>query len=331
MNHRRNFTTLLSACTLALALAAGGALAQGREIKIALDGPADLEKVGTYVWANTFGKQLQAGGMAVKEFARGSIGEEAERLDQVSQGLLEVSMSDLKAAGGLDSLAFGLMLPYLLADDAQMDHALQQGGMLERINAGTTKKGVRVLAVALIGPPAGIFNTKKPVASVADMAGLRMRALDKNQVDLFQAWGAAGTIVAWPEVANALQTGVADGYLNPPVVPLMFGHAGIIKHFTDARVAPSVRLAIASEDWYRKLSAEQRKLVDAAVAKATAANRAWLKTRDKELQDLEKAGMKVTGLSPAARAEFQKRSEPLYTSGVLSPDQVAAWKKAAGQ
>lgn len=331
MNHRRSFTTLLAACSLALTLAATGSMAQAREVKIALDGPPDLEKAGTYVWANAFGKHLQAGGMAVKEYARGSIGEEAERLDQVSQGLLEVSMSDLKAAGGLDSIAFGLMLPYLFADDVQMDRSLQQGGMLERINASTTKKGVRVLAVALLGPPAGIFNTKRPVSAVADLAGLRMRALDKNQIALFQAWGTAGTIVAWPEVANALQTGVADGYINPPIVPLMFGHAGIIKHFTDARVAPSVRLAIASEDWYRKLSADQRKLVDAGVAKATAANRAWLKTRDKEFQALEQAGIKVTTLSAAARADFQKRSEPLYTSGVLSPDQVAAWKKAATQ
>ena len=39
---------------------------------------------------------------------------------------------------------------------------------------------------------------------VEDMAGLRMRALDESQIDLFKAWGSTGTIVAWAEVPNAL-------------------------------------------------------------------------------------------------------------------------------
>ena len=35
---------------------------------------------------------------------------------------------------------------------------------------------------------------------------------------------------------NALQTGVADGYLNPAFVPLLFGHTDFIKFYTDAAV-----------------------------------------------------------------------------------------------
>ena len=56
-----------------------------------------------------------------REFQRGALGEEAERLDQVSQGLLEVSMSDVKSAGTLDSLIFGVYLPYFFADAAEVD------------------------------------------------------------------------------------------------------------------------------------------------------------------------------------------------------------------
>ena len=51
-----------------------------------------------------------------------------------------------------------------------------------------------------------------------------MRALDELQIQTFEQWGAKGTIVSWSEVPNALQTGVAEGYLNPPFVPLVFGH-----------------------------------------------------------------------------------------------------------
>ncbi|MVA98024.1 C4-dicarboxylate ABC transporter substrate-binding protein [Nitratireductor sp. CAU 1489] len=317
-----------------LALAAAVAVAPpvlAQTVKVALDSPPDLEQSGTYVWAHAFATYLNENGIEAEEFQRGALGEEAERLDQVSQGLLEVSMSDVKSAGTLDTLIYGVYLPYFFDDLGEVDKALYAGGMLEKINAGTTPKGVRVLGVAHLGLPAGIFNTKKPVAGVADMAGLRMRALDEIQISLFEAWGSTGTIVSWAEVPNALQTGVADGYINPPFVPLLFGHTGFIKHFTDAGTSPSVRLAIASEDWYQGLSEEERRTVDDAVKAADKANRAWLEKRSGILSALEEAGIAVTRLTPEARAEFREKSRAVYTAGPVSADQLAIWSASLGR
>lgn len=202
--------------------------------------------------------------------------------------------------------------------------------MMEKINAATTPSGVRVIAVNNVGQASGIFNTKKPVNSVADMAGLRMRALDESQIDLYEAWGAAGTIVSWAEVPNALQTGVADGYLNPAFVPLLFGHTEFIKHYTDAGISPSLRITIVSEDWYQGLSDEERATVDAAAEAATAANRNWLGTQDAVLEKLEAAGVAVVRMSQEAREEFRAASGPAYESGLLSAEQIAAWEAAKG-
>lgn len=317
-----------------LALAAAVLVAPpvlAQTVKVALDSPPDLEQSGTYVWAHAFATYLNENGIEAEEFQRGALGEEAERLDQVSQGLLEVSMSDVKSAGTLDTLIYGVYLPYFFDGLGEVDKALYEGGMLEKINAGTTPKGVRVLGFAHLGLPAGIFNTKKPVAGVADMAGLRMRALDEIQISLFEAWGSTGTIVSWAEVPNALQTGVADGYINPPFVPLLFGHTGFIKHFTDAGTSPSVRLAIASEDWYQGLSEEERQTVDAAVKAADKANRAWLEKRSGILDALEEAGIAVTRLTPEARAEFREKSRAVYTAGPVSADQLATWSASLGR
>ncbi|WP_375572550.1 TRAP transporter substrate-binding protein [Seohaeicola saemankumensis] len=301
------------------------------EIKIALDSPADIENSGSYVWANTFSEYLNANGMEAVEFERGALGEEAERLDQVSQGLLEVSMSDVKSAGQLSNITYGVYLPYLFENAAGLDAALENGGLLERINEDTTAQGVRVLAFTALGLPSGIFNTKQAVASIEDMSDLRMRALDETQIKLYEAWGSTGTMVSWSEVPNALQTGVADGYLNPPFVPLMFGHTDFIKHFTDASITPAMRIAIASEDWYQGLSDDERGVVDAAVAAATDANRKWLSERTNILEQLEAAGVTVTRLSPEARQAFVEASIKTYTYGVLTEEEVAAWLAAAGR
>ncbi|MFZ1816232.1 MAG: TRAP transporter substrate-binding protein [Rhizobiaceae bacterium] len=312
------------AVAAAAMLASSTAFAQ---VKIALDSPKS-DQSGTYVWAKAFGDHLKANGMEAVEYERGALGDEAERLDQVSQGLLEVSLSDVKSAAGLDGTVFGLFLPYFFKDSGQIDKALNEGGMLARINEGTTAKGVRVASVVYLGGPAGIFTANKPVKSLADMSGLRMRALDEAQIAIFKSWGAQGTIVAWDEVPNALQTGVADGYLNPSFVPLLFGHTGFIKHFTDASIVASTRAAIISEDWYKGLSDSERKTVDDAIAAANEANREWLVGQSAVLGKLKEAGIEVIEMDEAARNEFREASQKIWGLLPMPEGALDAWKAA---
>lgn len=312
---------------LATLLATGAANAQ---IKIALDSPADLNGSGSYVWAHTFATHLNANGMTAEEFQRGALGGDDEVFDQVSQGLVEVGMAPLGIVASVDTLIFGLRLPYFFNDMTEVDRALYDGGMLEAINAGVTPSGVRVLAVNSVGTATGIFNTRHAVTSMADMGDLRMRALDESQIRLYQAWGSTGTMVSWAEVPNALQTGVADGYLNPALVPLLFGHTEFIRHFTPAEISPSLRITIVSEDWYQGLSEAERATVDAAAAAANAANRAWLATQTGTMEQLAAAGVTISDLSPEARAEFQAASQTTYDT-IITPEQLAAWTTAVGR
>jgi len=316
-----------AAAAVSLALASP-ALAQ---VKVALDSPPDMEGSGTYVWAHTFSEYLKEHGMEAEEYQRGALGGDDELFDQVSQGLLEVSMSPLNITASLDDLIYGLRLPYFFDGIGEVDHALYEGGMLEKINEATTRSGVRVLAVPAVGQAVGIFNTKHPVEKLEDMADLRMRALDESQIELFKAWGSTGTIVSWAEVPNALQTGVADGYLNPPIVPLLFGHTDFIKFFTDAEINPSLRVTIVSEDWYQGLSEEDRKVVDEAAEAANKANRDWLGRQEGVFERLRDAGVAISELSDEARATFREASQPTYESGLLSAEEIEAWRAAKGE
>ncbi|PLS21432.1 TRAP transporter substrate-binding protein [Neptunicoccus cionae] len=320
-------TKILTASAVALSFA----LPSAAEVKIALDSPPDLEKSGTYVWAHTFGNYLNANGIEAAEYERNSLGEEAERLDQVSQGLLEVSMSDAKSAGTLDSTIFGSMMPYFFDDMAQLDTALDEGGMLAKINEGTTPKGVRVLDLVMTGTPTGIFTTEVPIRKFEDMQGVRMRALDEVQINTFEQWGSKGTIVSWSEVPNALQTGVAGGYINPAFVPLTYGHTAFIKYFTNAQMSPSVRVAIASEDWYQSLSDAEREIVQQAVDAAHKANRELVSDDSEVLKQLEEAGIEVIELTPEERAKFREASQPLYESTKMPEGGLEAWNKAVGR
>ncbi|WP_127103950.1 TRAP transporter substrate-binding protein [Pararhodobacter zhoushanensis] len=315
---------LKAASVIALITASGAAQAQ---IKVALDSPADLDGSGTYVWAHAFATYLNEHGMEAEEYQRGALGGDDEVFDQVTQGLVEVAMAPLGIASSIDTMINGLRLPYFFSGIEQIDHALYDNGMLARINEGITPAGVRIASVVTVGPAAGLFNTRHPIATMADMADLRMRALDQAQIDLFQAWGTTGTIVSWAEVPNALQTGVADGYVNPAFVPLLFGHTEFLHYYTPADIITSMRSAIISEDWYEGLSDEERTTVDGAIAAATEANREWLSTQTGVHAQLEAAGVTITELTPEARAEFQDASAVTYTT-IVNADELAAWQAA---
>jgi TRAP-type transport system periplasmic protein len=319
---------ILTAAALAATLGWAGAAAA--QISISLDSPPDLSGSGSYVWAHAFANHLNENGIDAEEFQRGALGGDDEVFDQVTQGLIQVGMAPLGIVASIDDLIYGLRLPYFFENMEQVDAALYDNGMLEAINAALTPSGVRVLDVTTVGPATGIFNTRHPVASMADMADLRMRALDESQIELYRAWGSTGTIVSWAEVPNAMQTGVADGYLNPAFVPLLFGHTEFIRHFTPAAISPSLRIAIASEDWYSGLSDEDRATVDAAVAAASAANRAWLGTQTGVFDQLREAGVTITEMSAEARAEFQAASATTYEA-IISPEQLVQWRAAAGR
>ncbi len=299
------------------------------EVKLALDSPEDLEKSGTYVWAKAFSDHLKANGVNVKIYPRDALGGEEEKLDQVSQGLLEVSMSDLAKAGQLDPTIFGFYLPYLFDSITHMDNVIAKSNIMDKINAGTEKKGVRVLALVPVGDFSGLANTKHPVKTPADLKDLRMRALDKKQVKILEALGASTVVIPWAEIYNALQTGVADGYLNPAIVPVMFKHTEVLKYYSDIKFALPLRVSICSADWYSGLSKSDRAIVDGAVTKANAANRVWQATVTKAgLKALGATGVEIYKNNSGEIKQFANLLQPLYPE-MVSPEIAKAFVEAA--
>ncbi|MGE5147904.1 MAG: C4-dicarboxylate ABC transporter substrate-binding protein, partial [Candidatus Eiseniibacteriota bacterium] len=163
--------------------------AASAEIKIALDSPPNPKTSGTFVFAHALYEHLKANGVDAKELAVNTIGGEAERLDQTTQGLLEVDMADLGRAAQLDKRMFGFIAAYLFEGLDHLDRVVEKSDLLAKINADMAKKGARVIALVPVGGATGIFNTKKPITKPSDMSDLRIRALDENQIKLLKASG----------------------------------------------------------------------------------------------------------------------------------------------
>lgn len=302
--------------------------AQAAAIRISIACQA-LESCGDWQWASAFKAKLKEKGVDSDILTGGALGNDQSVVDQLSQGLLEIGVTNFAVVRQAEPLILGFLAPYMFDDLAHMFRVIDGTDLTARIDKGLGAQHIKLGAILGVGGPVGIFNNRRPVEKPADLAGLRMRAIDKTQLGLFQIWGAQGVVVDIAEVATSLQTGVVDGYANPAAVALAYQHTDLLKYYTDAGAGQAIRTALMSRDWHAGLDAQTRAAVDEAAAFATAGNRAWtLRVAADELKSLAAKGVKVGTLTAEGRQQFVELSKKAWA--VLMPaDTVAVFAAAA--
>ncbi|KAB2864224.1 MAG: TRAP transporter substrate-binding protein, partial [Bauldia sp.] len=283
---------MLALAILTLTAAPAGAA----PIRIAVGCPA-VDACGDWHWANDFATRLKERGVEANVVLGGALGPDQAVVDQMSQGLVEIGLTNFVMVRRIDPTILGFMTPYVFDDLDHMFRAIEQSDVEKRIDAAIAPSRLKLASILGVGGPIGIFNSKRAIEKPADLAGLRFRAIDKSQLALYEAWGTQGVVVDMAEVATSLQSGVIDGYVNPPIVAMIFKHTDFMKFYTDAGAGIGVRTALMSRDWYAGLDAKTKAAVDEAMAHATAKNREWTRrVAVSELKGLEAAGVKVTKL-----------------------------------
>src|SRR5262245_14139439 len=92
-------------------------------------------------------------------------------------------------------------------------------------------KGVKLLGVFTHGP-GQMFNTKRPINKVEDLAGMKIRTGGGVAEEMARALGASAFVKPAPESYELLSSGVADGTFFPLESIISFKLGSVIKHAT---------------------------------------------------------------------------------------------------
>ncbi len=319
------------AAGLLACVAATSVAAVADEVKIALNGVNDPQTNAEAAFIAGFTEALEGTDFEVSVFPSGTLGSERERFDQVAQGLVEVNLATVSTAFGMSPVLKGVLLPFMFEDNDEFDALMAGSNLLDEINGPLQENGVQIAGFNYIGTSIGIHNTTRPITRMSDLEGLRFRSLNAEQLAYQEALGATGTIVAWSEVANAIQTGVADGYFNPPNSAIRTGHTEFLVHFTQANISPSTRAVMLSEDWYQSLSDEQRTQIDGAVQAGFEANRAWIDDWSEEVvRRHEDAGVTISELEPGERDQMVEATRSTWAD-IMTPEDLTLYVEALEQ
>ena len=174
-------------------------------------------------------------------------------------------------------------------------------------------RGVKLLGVFTHGP--GQMFTKKPVAGIGDVQGLKIRTGGGVAEQVAKALGASAFVKPAPESYELLSSGVADGVFFPLESIISFKLDPVLEQatlFPGGMYSSAFGFFMNEEKW-NKLPKQDQEAIEKLSGEyiARLAGNSWDEADRKGMDALKKSGVKIVHANPAFVAEVKKRSAPI--------------------
>ena len=157
------------------------------------------------------------GRIQIEIFNGGTLGSEAQTLQFVKDGSLDFVVSDPSAGSQFAKELDFFALPFLFHDYVHWQKTLDGEPGKRYAKLIEDKTGLKIMGY-WGGSSRNVLSTKKPVLSMDDMKGFRLRLISSPlKVNVWKATGAIPTPIAFMETYLAMKSGVVDGMENESV------------------------------------------------------------------------------------------------------------------
>src|SRR3977135_1981249 len=165
------------------------------------------------------GKKLEAatgGRVSVQIYPSMQLGGEKEMIEQAQVGALALARISVGPMGPLVPELNVFNLPFMFRDDAHMGAGIDGPTGREVLEKLTDHPTAGLVGLCWMnGGTRNVYNSKRPIRSVADLKGLKIRMMGNPVfVDTMNSLGGNGVAMGFDQLVNAMQTGVVDGAEN---------------------------------------------------------------------------------------------------------------------
>ncbi len=256
--------------------------------------------------------RLSKGTIQVDLFPNNTLGGAFEQVDQVRTGQIQIAWGGLSFYDKLVPELSASVLPFGATSSQQAICQIESpfGSFLQERAA---EKGVLLLGFGQIGAR-HVTNNKRPIKSVGDIKGLKIRTPSGDAWNLtFRALGANPTPIDIKELYQALQQGIVDGQENPYDNMLVRKFQEVQKYLSNTGHFYDWSGYFVHKGSFDALTADQQKAVKDAMFTAIATQRAISDRENKTAREgLIKGGMQYHELSAADLAKFREATRPVY-------------------
>ena len=289
---------------------AGAAAAAPTTVKFAIPTSPDSPTIRDLLapWAQA-AEEASDGALKIQTFAGFTVANFANVLDRTTNGVVDIGW----AGTGYFPSQFPKTLVAALPFEAR-DAKEACGAFWSLYEKGLIADEYRRVKLLGFGDfPNVALHSRRPVAALADLQGLKVIALSRAVGESLQALGAVPVVLQYTEVYQALQRGTVEGVAGGFPTVLSLKLAEVTPHHLATPLGTEVMFLIMNNQSYERLPKEARAGLDRASGKAFV-ERAWpaFDSRDRE-----------------TLAEV--KNHPGNSVVVLSSDEERVWKaKVAG-
>ena len=240
------------------------------------------------------------------------LGGEKDVIAKLKLGAIQGMMSSSVAAANLADKIGIVNVPYVVDTFDKLDTFRNTPELWDEFANAPAAAGLFVADVTGYGPYG--WATTTPVRSLEDAKSVNFRiAQAPVNTDFYNAWGLKFTVMPWPDVPQALQTGVINGLDHTAIVCNITKKFTIAKSFTELDYAQGLFVHFINKKWFDALPEDLQQILLETIQEESAKTRELTKQQfTDQVAKAKEAGVEFIPMADADKAELVKLAAPMY-------------------
>jgi tripartite ATP-independent transporter DctP family solute receptor len=305
------------ALVLATVMAVPG-FAGAREFRVADTQSDDYPTVQALELMARLVEERTGGRHRLRVFHSRQLGEEKDTIEQTRVGAIDLNRTNVAPIGSLIPSVNALALPFLFRSFDHL-HKVLDRAIGDEILAGFERHGFVGLTFYDSGSRS-IYNSVRPIRSLADLKGLRIRVQQSElMVGMIKALGAQPVELPYGQVTTGLATGLIDGAENNWPSYVTTNHYKLAPYYTLTEHTMGPEVLVMSLRAWESLSPQDRQIFREAARQSSSFMRTlWSGLEERSRQQARNAGNTI--VSSFDRRPFEEAVSTIYPKMVTDPN-----------
>jgi tripartite ATP-independent transporter DctP family solute receptor len=262
------------------------------------------------------GKKLDAatsGRLTIQMFPSMQLGGEKEAIEQAQVGALQIARISVGAVGPVVDDVNVFNMPFVFRDSKHMEAVLDGEIGTELLNKITANEKTGLVALGWMNAGSrNIYNSKRPIKTLADLKGLKIRMIGNPLfIDTMNALGGNGVAMGFDQVFSAMQTGVVDGAENNLPSFVAQNHFQVAKYFSMTEHLIIPELLVFSKASWAKLTPDDQALLKKFGREAQLEQRTlWYEAEKTALDKMKEVGTDI--VTSIDKQPFRDAVKPVW-------------------
>ncbi len=240
------------------------------------------------------------------------LGGEKDVISKLKMGAVHGMLCSSVAAANIAPKLGVVNLPYVVNTFDKLEKFRNDKALFGEFTDAAQQQGL--LAVDIVNYGTYGWATTTPVRTIDDAKKVNFRIAEAPvNADIYKSWALKFTVMPWPDVPQALQTGVINGLDHTSIVCNLTKKFEVAKYFTEVNYAQGLFIHFINKRWFNKLPEDLQKILIEVIEEESAKTReATRKQQDEQIAAAKAKGVEFFPLSDADRQKLIDMSAPVY-------------------